>query len=305
MPTPVSYCYNTKSIMKTTNNTNHTGTLYLIPMPLGLTADPETVPEATQKIITSLDTFLAENPKTARAYLKKFQLSRPIQEITILPIKLHTQESEVHEIITILKTGESVGILSEAGCPCVADPGSLFVKTSHEHGITVTALVGPSSILLALMALGLNGQRFTFTAYLPVERNARSIEISEIGKTVESTGITHIIMETPYRADYVLRDLIEYLPPYLIITIAVDLTTPNENVVSKTVSDWKDLEELPQLDNRQTIFVIGKDSIGKNPCSGNVKKRMNNRGYQPRSSDSRKLLSHRTGRGIGRRQHWR
>ena len=238
----------------------HLGILYLIPVPLGTTAPESTIPLSTSSIIEQLDIFLAEKPKTARAHLSRFHLSKKIQDITILPLKRFPDPEDIASMISTLTGGKSIGILSEAGCPAVADPGSVYVSRAHQAGIQVKPLVGPTSIILGLMASGLNGQHFTFIGYLPVEKNARIEELRRLGRETDLSGTTFLFIETPYRSNHVLRDLVSILPRHLTLSLSVDLTSPEELVLTKSIADWQTTKGLPNLDDRQTIFTIGKNT---------------------------------------------
>lgn len=237
--------------------TTQNGTLYLIPVPLGINAPIGSIPDETRNVIGKLEQYLVENAKTARAYLKQLSLPVPIQKIEMRPLTKNPSAIEIQEVIALLKKGVSIGMLSEAGCPAVADPGSIYVFHAHLNGITVVPLVGPSSIMLALMASGLHAQQFTFIGYVPADPIGRKGAINAIGRTVSQAGVTHIIIETPYRNNYLLSDIIATLPSFLAVTIAVNLTTDQQLITTKLVSDWKKDQSIPDLSNKQTVFLIG------------------------------------------------
>jgi len=230
------------------------GKLYLIPTPLG--GEPEdSLPLGNIEVIRSLDEFIVEDERTARRFLATLDLKRPIKELQFRRLSEHTRESEFLGLLKSLQNGKSVGLLSEAGCPCVADPGSSLVRLAHEKGIEVVPLVGPSSILLALMASGLNGQSFAFVGYLPKERSARIRRIHELESLVRRQGQTQLFIETPYRNNHMLEDLLGQLEPHTRLCLAVEVGSPKAWIQTKTVAEW--LKKAPDLNGRPTMFAIG------------------------------------------------
>lgn len=229
------------------------GTLFLIPAPLGDETRPW-LPEPERQRVTHITHFVVEAEKTARRHLKALGVTTPIRELTLLPLNEHTRTTGVTALLAPLYAGHDVGLISEAGCPAVADPGAQLVALAHEHGIRVVPLIGPSSILLALMAAGANGQRFAFLGYLPVDAAERSRAIRELEARSRSANETQVFIETPYRNHALLQQLRETLAPATRLAVAVDLTLPEETVISRRVADWPQC--APNLHKRPAIFVV-------------------------------------------------
>lgn len=231
------------------------GTLYLIPNTLGKTPENNTIPEFVLNIIRRLDVFVVENVKTAARYLRWVGDTVPEYEIDFLLLNKETPVSEMVTFLDPLQNGLDAGLLSEAGSPAVADPGSEFVKLAHDNGITVTPLVGPSSILLALMASGFNGQQFTFHGYLPIDENKRRSAIQKLEKESKSTGCTQIFMEAPHRNDEIKESIIRYCSPQTRFCTATNLTLPGERIISKKVSEWRK-DKGASIHKEPTIFLL-------------------------------------------------
>ena len=236
---------------------SYSGKLYLLPTTLGDNEPLEVLPATVQHQVERIDIYIAENEKTARRAIKKLvpQKSQPSLQFFIL--NKHTDPAEVSGFLEACKTGKDVGLLSEAGCPGVADPGAEVVKIAHREGIQVVPMVGPSSILLAMMASGMNGQNFAFNGYLPIDKAARKGEIKNLEKISHDRNQAQSFIETPYRNNKMLEDLIQVLHPGTRICIACDLTLPTEYVVTKTVADWR--KTKVDLHKRPTIFILQKD----------------------------------------------
>jgi 16S rRNA (cytidine1402-2'-O)-methyltransferase len=232
-----------------------TGSLYLIPVPLGANSDINTViPEQARRLAATLRTFIVEHPKTARQFLKQTGTAIPLQEIRTLRLDEHTHHEELEALLQPLLAGEDVGLLSEAGCPAVADPGANLVRLAHSRNIRVIPLVGPSSILLALMASGLNGQSFAFLGYLPAEKMARVKKIAEIELVSQRLNQTQIFIETPYRNNQLLQDLLETCDTETELCVASDLTLTSEQVMTKCIGEWKNAP--PDYNKRPTVFLL-------------------------------------------------
>jgi 16S rRNA (cytidine1402-2'-O)-methyltransferase len=232
-----------------------TGTLYLIPVPLGEDGDLNAVlPEQARQLAASLHTFVVEHPKSARQFLKKTGTAVPLQEIRMSTLDEHTRPDELEGMLRPLLAGEDIGLLSEAGCPAVADPGANLVRLAHTRNIRVVPLVGPSSILLALMASGLNGQSFAFLGYLPAERTERIKKIAEIDQSSQRLDQAQIFIETPYRNNQLLQDLLDTCHPETELCVAADLTLPSESVITRRMSEWKG--KLPDCNKRPAIFLL-------------------------------------------------
>jgi 16S rRNA (cytidine1402-2'-O)-methyltransferase len=230
-----------------------TGILYLVPSGLGGDAAP-LLPPATLEVLRRLKCFIAENPKTARAFLKAAGYSQPLQGLVMQTLNEHTPLHTSGELLRPLEAGVDCGLLSEAGCPAVADPGAALVRRAHAVGIRVVPLVGPSALLLALMASGLNGQRFAFHGYLPVERAARAKKLAELERESERAGVAQIFIETPYRNDVLLDGILTACRGDTLLCVAVDLTLATECIRTLPVSDWK--TRRPNLDRRPAVFLL-------------------------------------------------
>jgi 16S rRNA (cytidine1402-2'-O)-methyltransferase len=231
------------------------GTLYLIPAPLGDSVYLP-VPTYVVDIVHSLEVFIVEKGKTARQYLKQLQTPIPFQNMTFFELNKHTDLKELPIFLApALELGRNIGLMSEAGCPGVADPGADVIKLAHELNLEVVPLVGPSSILLALMASGLNGQTFAFQGYLPIKNPERSKRIQQLEQVARRNQQTQIFIETPYRNDSFLADLLKNLSPETLLCVASDITLPSEFIKTKSVFSWKN-DELPVLNKRPTIFLF-------------------------------------------------
>lgn len=230
------------------------GTLYLIPVALGEEAGPSALPPATLEVARRLRTFFAENARSARHFLKTAGYPHPIQQVRFHLLDEHTREGDLDALLAPLAAGEDCGLMSEAGCPAVADPGAALVRRAHETGIRVVPLVGPSSILLALMASGMNGQRFVFHGYLPVESAQRAATIRML--EAHSEEATQIFIETPYRNAALLQALLEHCRGDTLLSIATDLTLPTESVATRAIGEWK--KKPPDLNRRPTVFLLSR-----------------------------------------------
>ena len=231
------------------------GTLYLIPVALGGEDAQSVLPQSTIAIARGLGTFVAENAKSARAFLKAIVHPRPLQEIQILALDQHTSLSEVESLLAPLLGGVDCGLVSEAGCPAVADPGAALVRRAHAAGVQVVPLVGPSSILLALMASGMDGQRFAFHGYLPVDKAERARRLKELDQQAHEE--TQIFIETPYRSAAMLQSLLEHCRSDTLLCLAVDLTLPAGSVTTRAISEWK--KKPPALDRRLVVFLLFRE----------------------------------------------
>jgi 16S rRNA (cytidine1402-2'-O)-methyltransferase len=231
------------------------GTLYLIPASLGDTPWTDYLPATTRETACRLGRFIAENAKTARAELKRIGHPRPLRDIAIEQLPENLAPNDVDRLLAPLLAGEDVGLLSEAGCPGVADPGATLVRRAHSLGIAVRPLVGPSSLLLALMGSGLEGQRFTFHGYLPAREPERGRRITELEKDSRRLDQTQIFIETPYRNDVLYQALLATCRPETRLCLATDLTLPTESVAMRAIADWRKLP-APALDRRPTVFLL-------------------------------------------------
>jgi len=244
------------------------GTLYLIPNTLGAT-DPaphalsHILPQQVQAITSQLGYFVAENAKTARAFLKlvaiDHPLARPLQEIRIAELNVNTPAQALTALLAPMLAGEDAGLVSEAGVPAVADPGADLVRLAHQHGIPVRPLVGPSSLLLAVMASGLNGQSFAFHGYLPTDAAQRSKRIQALENRSRSEKQTQLLIETPYRNSAMLEALVAACQPGTLICVATDLTLATESVRTLTAAQWKGQlagGKAPDFHKKPTVFLF-------------------------------------------------
>ncbi|MFY7672451.1 SAM-dependent methyltransferase [Tenacibaculum sp. MEBiC06402] len=230
------------------------GKLYLIPTTLGDTEPLEVMPISVKKVIETLDYFIVENEKTARRYIKRITPSKVQSELHFMKIDKFSHELETRNYLDVCQHGISVGVLSEAGVPGVADPGATIVKQAHEKGIQVIPLVGPSSILLAMMASGMNGQNFAFNGYLPIDKSDKKKAIKELERLSRDKKQSQIFIETPYRNGKMLDDLRATLHPNTRLCVACDITLPSEYIKTFPISKWK--SENPELHKRPAIFII-------------------------------------------------
>lgn len=231
------------------------GTLYLLPTQLGDTPWPTVLPAGSQALACRLQHFIVENAKTARAALKWLEHPTPIREIAIEQLPEALIQPEIDRLLRPLHADQDVGLMSEAGCPGVADPGALLIRRAHETGISVKPLVGPSSLLLALMASGLNGQHFAFHGYLPAREPERSKRIAELEKESRHKHQTQLFIETPYRNTALLDALLAACHPETLLSLASDLTLASESVTTRRIGDWRQLPR-PNLDRRPTVFLL-------------------------------------------------
>ncbi len=230
------------------------GTLYLIPTPLGDTPLDAVLPEATRSIAAGLSVFIVEHAKTARAFLKQLPTATPLQQLTLLELNEHTPKHQLEDLLAPLLAGRDAGLVSEAGCPAVADPGADLVRLAHRRGIPVRPLVGPSSILLAVMASGLVGQRFAFHGYLPAKPEDRGRALRELEKRSEQEDAAQIFIETPYRNNAMLETLLASCRDDTLLTLACDLTLDSELLLTKPVAAWRG--HAPDLGKRPTVFLL-------------------------------------------------
>ena len=238
--------------MEKTNTASH-GKLYLIPSFLG-EDNKAIIPDQVKETVMMLDTFIVENAKTARRYLRAIGFTKNFDtEVMIHELDKHGSNSASNMLANIAK-GKSVGIISEAGNPCIADPGYEIVSYAHSRNITVVPLVGPSSILLALVASGMSGQAFAFNGYLPIQSIDRIKKLKQLEELAKK-GSTQIFMETPFRNDSLLKDAFQHLNPDTKLCVACDLTLPTEYIATKKIADWR--KQIPELHKRYCIFLIG------------------------------------------------
>lgn len=233
------------------------GKLYLIPTPIAETDNPmDTLPELNKLIVDGLSYFVVENLRTARRFISSLKLSKVIDDLTLVELSEHTPAQDVEAMIAPLLRGESCGVMSEAGVPGVADPGADIVAIAHRHNIEVIPLVGPSSIILSLMASGMNGQSFCFNGYLPIKGDDKLRKIKELERLAKSKNQTQIFIEAPYRADKLFTDLIKELSPDTLLCVASNITAKCQYIKTKSVSVWRK-SEVPNIKKVPTIFLVG------------------------------------------------
>lgn len=230
--------------------------LYLIPTTLGDTTIERVLPPELTPIISSISVFIVENIRTARRFLKKVNPAIVIDNLTFFELNQHTDKKEISRFLEPIQNGQDIGIISEAGCPGVADPGADVVKIAHIRNIQVIPLVGPSSILMALMASGMSGQNFAFNGYLPIKNPEKALQIKFLEKRMQTEGQTQLFIEAPYRNVQLLNDLLQNCDPLTMLCIAVDITLDTEFILSKPISYWK--TNIPDIQKRPAIFMIGK-----------------------------------------------
>ena len=230
--------------------------LYLIPVPLSDGDLAQVLPTGNLTLVRQIRHFVVENVRTARRFLKKCDRDIVIDDLTFAELNGHTPATEVEAMLAPLERGESVGLLSEAGCPAIADPGADLVAIAQRKGLRVRPLVGPSSILMGLMASGFNGQSFAFVGYLPIEAAARQRKFKELEQRIVRDDQTQIFIETPYRNQALLTDLLKHLPATLRLCVAVDITGEQESIVTRTIGQWK--AHPIQLEKVPTIFLLYK-----------------------------------------------
>jgi len=233
------------------------GKLYLIPTTLGDNNPTEVLPITVKKVIEETDTFIVENEKTARRFIKKICPEKPQPSLKIFLLNKHTEETDLPSFLAPCSRGINIGLLSEAGCPGVADPGADIVKIAHTKNIKVIPLVGPSSILMAIMSSGMNGQSFTFNGYLPIDKAERKTEIKRLERLSFDRNQSQIFIETPYRNNKMLEDLVAILDNNTDVCVACDITLPTEFIKTKTANQWK--KNMVDLHKRPTIFIIHKN----------------------------------------------
>lgn len=229
------------------------GKLYLIPNTLGETELEGVIPSEVIMIIKHLEVFATENPKNTRRFLKKIDKSIDVDSLTFLELNEHSEQKQIESYVHYLEKND-VGIISEAGCPGIADPGAELVALAHKYSYRVVPLVGPSSVLLALIASGCNGQNFSFNGYLPVKSNERSKALRNYERQSAAENRTQIFIETPYRNLKLFDEMLAVLQPQTRLSIACDITTENEYIKTLTIKEWKN--QKPDINKRPAIFIL-------------------------------------------------
>ncbi|HMQ44543.1 MAG TPA: SAM-dependent methyltransferase [Mariniflexile sp.] len=235
---------------------NPLGKLFLIPTTLGDNNPLEVLPIKVKQIIDQIDTFIVENDKTARHFIKRISPEKSQPALKMFHLNKHTDAVDLPTFLEPCLNGVNVGLLSEAGCPGIADPGADVVKIAHQKNIKVVPLVGPSSILMALMGSGMNGQRFAFNGYLPIDKGERKSEIKRLERLSFEQDQSQLFIETPYRNNKMLEDLCSVLDQNTNICVACDITLPTEFIKTQTASQWK--KNSVDLHKRPTLFILHK-----------------------------------------------
>jgi 16S rRNA (cytidine1402-2'-O)-methyltransferase len=231
------------------------GKLYLIPTILGENTQlSHIIPPYVKEIVNTIDHYIVENEKSARHYLKKLEIQKPIQELKLYPLNRQTTAKEYSEYLKPASEGYNIGVISEAGCPGIADPGAEIVSLAHKNKIQVVPLTGPSSLLLALMASGLNGQSFAFHGYLPIDKKDKAKKMKDLERISKQFNQTQLFIETPYRNQKMLEDLIETLHPDTLLCVATDITLPSEEIYTLPVWQWK--KKQINLQKRPAVFLF-------------------------------------------------
>ena len=237
--------------------TSRRGRLYLLPTPLGAGALAAVMPPRTLEVLSRVRHFIAENARTARAFLKAAEFPLPLQEAHIATLDEHTPASELEALLEPALNGFDCAVLSEAGCPAVADPGASLVRLAHARGLEVAPLVGPSALLLALMASGMNGQSFAFHGYLPVAAHERAKQLSSLEAESERRRVTQMFIEAPYRNEALFDAIVGTCRRDTLLCIASDLTLETEFIRTRTVADWHG--DRPRLNRRPTVFLLFRE----------------------------------------------
>lgn len=233
------------------------GKLYLIPTTLGDNEPLEVLPLSVKRIIEQVDFYIAENEKAARKFIKKVSSGKPQPSLNFQLLNKYTEPSEIQTYLDPCFEGKSIGLMSDAGCPGVADPGSEVVNLAHEKGIPVIPIVGPSSIIMAMMSSGMNGQSFAFNGYLPIDNTERKAAIKKFEKRSKEYNQSQIFIETPYRNDKLLSDFKSHLNDNTRLCVACDITLASQYIKTQNISDWKGSKI--ELHKRPCIFIIHKD----------------------------------------------
>ena len=232
------------------------GTLFLIPVSLGETINEKLFPALNLRLINDLEYMVVENERTARRFIRSTGNKRDFEGLELIHLDKRTSQHEISRPIELLLQGKDVGLMSEAGCPGVADPGQILISEAHNYDIKVVPLIGPSSILLGLMASGLNGQGFTFHGYLPIDKHERARKLKELDAAVSRTGFTQIFMETPYRNQKLFEDALRICNNRHKLCVAVDITMSSEEIKTQLINEWK--ANSIHLHKRPCMFLLGK-----------------------------------------------
>ncbi len=232
------------------------GKLYLVPTTLGENNFDEVLPSFNREIVLGLDSFIVEELRTARRFLRAYGYKKDFDEVDFHLLNEHTKSQEITSYLDACKNGENIGLLSEAGVPCIADPGNEVVRMAHEKGVEVIPLVGPTSIIMSLMASGFNGQNFAFIGYLPVKPPERNKKLKQLEQNIFKNNQTQIFIEAPYRNNKLMQAMCENLSSEIMICVACEIATKDQFIQTKSIKDWK--KKLPELHKKNTIFLLYK-----------------------------------------------
>ncbi|HBG57584.1 SAM-dependent methyltransferase [Proteiniphilum sp. UBA1028] len=230
--------------------------LYLIPVLLGETTVSKVIPPYNIGVVSRLRYFIVEDVRSARRFLKKCNPQIDIDALTFFELNKHTDKKEIASYLTPMKKGESIGVISEAGCPAIADPGADVVAIAQQKGYKVVPLVGPSSLLMAIMASGFNGQSFAFHGYLPINAGERAIKLKQYENRAYSEDQTQLFIETPYRNQKLAEDILQHCKPQTQLCIAINISCDDEYIVTRNIRTWKG--KLPDMHKKPTVFLIYK-----------------------------------------------
>jgi 16S rRNA (cytidine1402-2'-O)-methyltransferase len=234
------------------------GVIFLIPVGLGSENLNNVLPAYNASVLKNLDIFIVENVRTARRFLRSVGYQKSFEEVTFHILDKHTQFTDIPTFLRSVLQGDDVGLLSEAGNPCIADPGNIIVKLAHEQDIRVVPMVGPNSILMALIASGFNGQNFAFNGYLPVNKSDRQARIKELQYLIINKDQTQIFMETPFRNNALLEVVLSICHDNLLLCIASNISQPDELIKTKTIKEWK--RKTPDLHKKPSVFLLYKNN---------------------------------------------
>lgn len=234
------------------------GRMILFPVPIGADDIGISLPANNMELLAKCRTFIVEELRSARRFLKRAGYPYPIDDTVFLELNEHTSQEDIIGHLDAIERGENIGLLSEAGLPCVADPGAMITRVAQRRGIEVVPLVGPSSLMLALMASGFNGQSFAFKGYLPVDRSARAATLRHLEEHVHRSHETQLFIEAPYRNNQMLEALSTVLQADTLVCVACDLTLPTQYIRTMPAAKWKKEREKTDLHKRNTVFLIGE-----------------------------------------------
>ena len=232
------------------------GNLYLIPNLLGESEVAQVLPAHVREVVLLCKHFIVENAKNARHFIKQIAPEHPQSELELFVLNKHTPEEDKQSFLSPCLAGLPMGIISDAGCPAIADPGSDVVRLAHRKGIRVVPLVGPSSLLLSLMASGLNGQSFAFNGYLPIDKSDRKEALKRLEKRAKEERQSQLFIETPYRNEALFEEMLQLLSPQTSLCVATNVTLSQESIHTYTIAEWKHKRKGLQLDKQPTIFIL-------------------------------------------------